>query len=208
MATPPYDGAIANYITHPADFCYKYVFLQNNRFSHHTRLPDHVSFDEGAMCEPLSVGIHACSRAGVRLGSHVLIMGAGIYVVFRFNSNSWKGPIGLVSLLAAKAAGATKIVIADVKEDRLVVAKKLGATLTVNATSDVREAIKNAGIDRIDVCIECSGAEPAIRTAIRATSSGGVVVLVGLGPAEIKLPIVDAAVREVDIRGIFRYANW
>lgn len=88
MATPPYDGAIANYITHPADFCYKYVFLQNNRFSHHTRLPDHVSFDEGAMCEPLSVGIHACSRAGVRLGSHVLIMGAGIYVVFRFNSNS------------------------------------------------------------------------------------------------------------------------
>jgi threonine dehydrogenase-like Zn-dependent dehydrogenase len=74
-----------------------------------------------------------------------------------------------MSLLAAKAAGATVIVIADIKEDRLAVAKQLGATLTVNATSDVKEAIKNAGIHGIDVCIECSGAEPAIRTAIRVT---------------------------------------
>jgi len=179
MATPPYDGAIANYITHSADFCYK--------------LPDHVSFEEGAMCEPLSVGIHACNRAGITIGSKVLITGAG--------------PIGLMCMLAARAAGATSVVLVDIKEERLAVAKKLGATDVIHATADVSAEIKNRGLGPIDVTIECSGAETAIRTAIRGTKSGGVVVLVGLGPSELKLPIVDAAVREVDIRGIFRYAN-
>jgi L-iditol 2-dehydrogenase len=179
MATPPIDGSLANYITHPADFCFK--------------IPDHVTFDEGAMCEPLSVGIHACNRAGVVIGSHVLITGAG--------------PIGLMCLLAARAAGATTIVLIDVKEDRLKMAQSLGATATINATSDVVAEINKQGLGPIDITIECSGAEPAIKTAIKATKSGGVVVLVGLGPSEIKLPLVDAAVREVDIRGIFRYAN-
>jgi len=179
MATPPIDGSLANYITHASDFCFK--------------IPDHVSFDEAAMCEPLSVGIHACNRAGVRIGSKVLIMGAG--------------PIGLMCLLAAKAAGATTVVLVDIKEDRLKVASSLGATATIIATSDVSAEISKKELGPIDVTIECSGAEPAIKTAIRATKSGGIVVLVGLGPPEIKLPIVDAAVREVDIRGIFRYAN-
>jgi len=179
MATPPIDGSLANFITHPADFCYK--------------LPDHVSFDEGALCEPLSVGIHACNRAHVVLGSRVLIMGAG--------------PIGLMCLLAAKASGATTVVLVDIKEDRLKVARDLGATGTILATQDVSAELVSKGWGPIDIAIECSGAEVAIKTAIKATKSGGVVVLVGLGPPEIKLNIVDAAVREVDIRGIFRYAN-
>jgi len=179
MATPPIDGSLTNYFTHPADFCYK--------------LPDHVSFDEGALCEPLSVGIHACNRANVSLGSKVLIMGAG--------------PIGLMCLLAAKACGATTVILADIKESRLKVAMELGATTTIIATQDVFSELNNKGIGQVDITIECSGAESAIRTSIKATKSGGVVVLVGLGPSEIKLPIVDAAVREVDIRGIFRYAN-
>jgi len=179
MATPPVDGSLVNFFVHPADFCYK--------------LPDHVSFNEGALCEPLSVGIHACNRAHVGLGSKVLIMGAG--------------PIGLMCLLAAKASGATTVVLVDLKEERLKVARDLGATSTIIATADVTAELKSKGLGPIDITIECSGAEPAIRTAIRATKSGGVVVLVGLGPAEIKLPMVDAAVREVDIRGIFRYAN-
>jgi len=179
FATPPVDGSLANYITHPSDFCYK--------------LPDHVSFDEGALCEPLSVGIHACTRAHITLGSRVLITGAG--------------PIGLMCLLAAKAAGATTTVLVDIKDERLKVAKELGATVIINATADVPSEIKKNGCGPIDITIECSGAESAIRTAIKTTKPGGVVVLVGLGPPEIKIPIVDAAVREVDIRGIFRYAN-
>jgi len=179
MATPPVDGSLTNYFTHPADFCYK--------------LPEHVSFDEGAMCEPLSVGIHACSRAQVTLGSTVLIIGAG--------------PIGLMCLLAAKAAGATTVLLVDIKDDRLKIAMELGATSVINAAKDVSAELTTRGFASVDVTIECSGAEPAIRTAIKATRSGGVVVLVGLGLPEVKLPIVDAAVREVDIRGIFRYAN-
>jgi L-iditol 2-dehydrogenase len=179
MATPPVDGSMVNYYIHSADFCYK--------------LPDHVSYEEGAMCEPLSVGIHACNRAGITIGSKVLITGSG--------------PIGLMCMLAAKAAGATTVVVVDINEQRLKVAQQLGATATIVATADVSAEIKSRGLGPIDVTIECSGAEPAIRTAIKSTKSGGVVVLVGLGPAEIKLPIVDAAVREVDIRGIFRYAN-
>jgi L-iditol 2-dehydrogenase len=179
MATPPVDGSLVNYFVHPHDYCYK--------------LPDHVSYDEGAMCEPLSVGVHACNRAHISIGTRVLIMGAG--------------PIGLMCLLAAKAAGASTIVLVDIKEDRLQVATQLGATGTINASSDVISELVTKGYGPIDVTIDCSGAEPAIKTAIRATKSGGTVVLVGLGPPEIKLPIVDAAVREVDIRGIFRYAN-
>jgi len=178
MATPPYDGSIANFITHPSDYCYK--------------IPDHVSFEEAAMCEPLSVGVHACNRAGIKIGSVVLITGAG--------------PIGLVCLLAAKAAGATTVILSDIKDERLEVAKKLGANLTISAKEDVKSVLDQLG-HTVDFTIECSGAESAIRTALRATKSGGTVVLVGLGPNEIKLPLVDSACREVDIRGIFRYAN-
>jgi L-iditol 2-dehydrogenase len=195
-----------------------------------------VSYDEAAMCEPLSVGIHACNRAHITIGSNVLITGAGHHNTSSFTTCLTHtkclltGPIGLVCLLAAKAAGASKVAIVgehqkmenleltllslflfptnlDIKEDRLAVAKKLGATVTLNAASNVIEGLRQNGMEAIDVTIECSGAEPAIRVAIQATKSGGVVVLVGLGPSEIKLPIVDAAVREVDIRGIFRYAN-
>lgn len=77
------DGSLTNYFEHASDFVFK--------------LPDHVSLDEGALLEPLSVGIHACERGQVGVGSTVLILGAG--------------PIGLVSLLVARACGATTILV-------------------------------------------------------------------------------------------------
>jgi L-iditol 2-dehydrogenase len=83
-ATPPYDGNLARFYVHPADFCFK--------------LPNNVSLEEGALLEPLSVGVHACKKGGVGVGSVVLILGAG--------------PIGLVTLISAKAFGATKVIIA------------------------------------------------------------------------------------------------
>ncbi|XP_064608605.1 sorbitol dehydrogenase-like [Liolophura sinensis] len=182
-ATPPYDGSLARYYVHAADFCYK--------------LPDNVSEEEGALLEPLSVGIHACRRAGVSLGSVVLICGAG--------------PIGLVNLLTAKSMGASKVLMTDIDAGRLAVAKTLGADHTVLVdTKDAKtlaEKIENLLGDAPNITIECSGAPPSIALAITATSSGGCVVLVGLGPSVVELPVVDAAVREVDIRGIFRYVN-
>ena len=92
-ATPPYHGNLCRYYAQDADFCFK--------------LPDNVSLEEGALMEPLSVGVHACRRAGVSLGKSVLICGAG--------------PIGLVNLLTAKAMGADEVVITDISEHRLQV---------------------------------------------------------------------------------------
>jgi len=183
-ATPPYDGTLCRYFSHPADFCYK--------------LPENVSFEEGALLEPLSVSVHACERAGVKIGSRVLICGAG--------------PIGLISLLVARACGASEVIITDIDPNRLAVAKNFGANRTVLITTkDPHEASKLVSAQmpegHADIAIECSGAESSIWNAIRNTRSGGVIVLVGLGAPVISLPIVDATVREIDIRGVFRYAN-
>jgi len=182
-ATPPYDGNLSRFYVHDADFCFK--------------LPDHVSLEEGALLEPLSVGVHATNRAGVGLGSTVLICGAG--------------PIGLVNVLTCKAKGASTVCVTDLDEGRLKMAKELGADKIFKVTS--RDPLENAkAIEEImgempDITIECSGAAPSIQTAIYATKSGGVVVLVGLGQEMVQFPVVNAGVREVDVRGIFRYVN-
>jgi len=184
-ATPPVHGNLARYYVHAADFCYK--------------LPANLSLEEGALMEPLAVGVHACRRAGVSLGKRVLICGAG--------------PIGLVNLLTARAMGASEVIITDVVDSRLSVAKEMGATNTYKvgggktAEEMAEEVEKLFGGHKPDVTIECSGVEASIRFGIFSTRSGGCLVLVGLGKPEINMPIVNAAVREVDIRGIFRYAN-
>ncbi|XP_050403690.1 sorbitol dehydrogenase [Patella vulgata] len=182
-ATPPDHGNLSRFYCHDADFCYK--------------LPDHVSTEEGALLEPLSVSVHACTRAGVTLGSRVLVCGAG--------------PIGLVVLLTAKAKGAAEVIMTDIDKSRLEFAKSLGADHTVLVTSrdpvDTANKVEAILGDKADIAIECSGAPPSIRTAIFATAPGGCVMIVGLGPADVELPIVNATVREVDIRGNFRYAN-
>lgn len=183
-ATPPYDGNLTRYYAHAADFCYK--------------LPDHVTMEEGALLEPLSVGVHACRRANVGLGSNVLILGAG--------------PIGLCTLLAAKAMGAGRILVTDLVQTRLDVAKELGATHTLlvqpnaNERDNVQAVHKLMGVEP-DRSLDCSGAPATQRLAMLATQSGGCVVMVGMGPAESTLPIVDSLVREIDVRGVFRYCN-
>ena len=100
-------------VVHPADLCFK--------------LPENVSLEEGAMCEPLSVGVHACRRANVGPETNVLIMGAG--------------PIGLVTLMAARAFGAPRVVIVDVDDYRLSVAKDLGADEVVKVSTDIQVSL-------------------------------------------------------------------
>lgn len=186
FATPPVHGSLANQIVHPADLCFK--------------LPDGVSLEEGAMCEPLSVGVHACRRAGVGPETAVLIMGAG--------------PIGLVSLLAARAFGAPRVAIVDVDEHRLAVAKSLGADAAVRVSArpeDTAEEVARIqaalGGAEIDVSLDCAGFSKTLATALEATRPGGRVCLVGMGHNEMTVPLTSAAIREVDVVGIFRYKD-
>jgi L-iditol 2-dehydrogenase len=182
MASPPDDGALAEYVAWPADFLHE--------------LPDDVSLREGALCEPLSVGVHACRRGEVGVGDSVLITGAG--------------PIGLVAMEAARAAGATEVLISDVVEGKLDLAAERGADRTIDATEeDLAEAVADRMDGRgVDVAIEASGADPAIRSTIDAVRRGGTVVFVGLSPnAEIPLDHLAIIDRELDVRGSFRYAN-
>ncbi|KAJ0042711.1 hypothetical protein Pint_17365 [Pistacia integerrima] len=194
FATPPVHGSLANQVNenatfltivvHPADLCFK--------------LPENVSLEEGAMCEPLSVGVHACRRANIGPETNVLIMGAG--------------PIGLVTLLAARAFGAPRIVIVDVDNYRLSVAKDLGADEIVKVSinlQDVAEEVAqiHKAMGRVDVSFDCAGFNKTMSTALSATHAGGKVCLVGMGHLEMTVPLTPAAAREVDMIGIFRYKN-
>uniref|UniRef100_A0A8C2NLL0 Sorbitol dehydrogenase n=1 Tax=Capra hircus TaxID=9925 RepID=A0A8C2NLL0_CAPHI len=182
-ATPPDDGNLCRFYKHNANFCYK--------------LPDNVTFEEGALIEPLSVGIHACRRAGVTLGNKVLVCGAG--------------PIGLVNLLAAKAMGAAQVVVTDLSASRLSKAKEVGADFILQISNESPQEIakKVEGLlgSKPEVTIECTGVETSIQAGIYATHSGGTLVLVGLGSEMTSVPLVHAATREVDIKGVFRYCN-
>lgn len=184
-SAPPVDGMLANYYCHPEDLCFK--------------LPDSMTLEEGAMIEPLSVAIHACNRGQVSVGSNVFITGAG--------------SIGLLTYLTAKAMGANKVVIADINEQRLAVAHDLGVSSTLKVNSCANPSTLAEQVfhcfegNHPDVTIECSGAESSICLGISATSPGGVLVLVGMPNGKVTIPLITACVREVDIRGVRRYAN-
>lgn len=126
-----------------------------------SRLPKHMTLEEGALLEPLSVGVHACKRGGVKVGCSVLILGAG--------------PIGLVTLATAKAMGASKIFITDLIEFRLNVAKKMGAfkVIKVNREDSDEKAIENIRIEMEnelpDVTIDCSGFQQTIKMGIEVS---------------------------------------
>ncbi|KAK2076783.1 hypothetical protein QBZ16_005009 [Prototheca wickerhamii] len=185
FATPPVHGSLANYVDHPADYCFK--------------LPESMDYELGAMCEPLSVGVHACRRGGVCPGKRVLVLGAG--------------PIGLVALVCAKAFGADAVAITDVRQEALDKARELGADHTLRIETqqtgeDVADRVKALACpEGFDVVIDCAGFESTMRTALAAAAAGGRVVLVGMGQTEMSLPLGSASIREVDILGCFRYRN-
>jgi L-iditol 2-dehydrogenase len=174
-ATPPIDGAFAEYVVVHAAFAHP--------------VPDSISDDAAALLEPLSVGIWACRKAGVTAGSRVLITGAG--------------PIGLVSVQAARAFGATDIVVSDVNPARLALARDLGATQVLDArTADVQDLPRPP-----DVLLECSGHPAATVAGIRALAPAGRAVLVGMGGDELPLPLSVVQERELEVTGTFRYAG-
>jgi L-iditol 2-dehydrogenase len=182
FATPPDHGSFCTYVNHRADFCF--------------RLPENVSLEEGAMIEPLSTGIYAARVAPVTMGDTVVITGAG--------------PIGLMNLLACKAAGATNIIISDMVASRLEVAKQIGATKVVAGNAEELKAVAHDLTDGrgADVCIECAGHPSALNAGIGAARAGATVVLIGMPPGDTAtININDLIVREIKLRPIFRYNN-
>jgi L-iditol 2-dehydrogenase len=169
MATPPHDGAFSEYVAWPADYAYE--------------LPETVSTRAGALCEPLSVGIHACRRGDVGTGDTVLVTGAG--------------PIGLLAMEAARTAGATDVLVTDVVSEKLEFAEERGADRAI----DVGET--DLGV-AVEAATDGAGAEVVLEGVRR----GGTVVLVGLpNEAEVPLDVLEIIDNELDVHGSFRYRD-
>ena len=182
LATPPFDGAFVQYFKVRQDFVFK--------------IPDALSYEEAALIEPFSVGIHAAARTKLEPGSTVAIMGMG--------------PVGLMAVAAAKAYGAAVIIVTDLESLRLEAAREMGATHMINIREkDPLEAISEITEGKgVDVAWETAGNPKALQSALRSLRRGGKLAIVGL-PAqdEIPLNVPFIADNEVDIYGIFRYAN-
>lgn len=182
FATPPVQGALQNYVKHPASLCFK--------------LPENVSTMEGALVEPLAVGLHACKQGNVGLGDSVVILGAGC--------------IGLVTLLSVKAAGASNVIVVDLFDKRLGFAKEMGANHVINAREEnVEERIKEILGERgADVVIETAGSAKTIYQTPFFAKMGGTVVLVGLAAdADLKYNMAQVMNKELTIKSVFRYRN-
>lgn len=176
FGTPPIDGAFANYVTVPTQFAYL--------------LPGNMSNEEGAMIEPLSVGLWARRKARLRGGDSVLITGAG--------------PIGMLAMKVAFALGVAMVTITDVSPQRLAIARHLGATQTINVAE---QPLAQAGI-QADVLLECSGNQRALIDGIRSLRPAGMAVVVGMNPGEeLSVPISFIQNWEITLTGTFRYAN-
>lgn len=182
LATPPYHGCLKNYIAFPENMAFK--------------LPDNVSTKEGALVEPLAVGLHAAAQGGVKLGDKVVVLGAGC--------------IGLVTLLACKAFGATEVIVVDVIDKRLECAMNLGASHVINAKKEntLDKIAELTGGKGADIVIETAGSEFTIKQTAYAVKRGGTIVLVGLAPKDvIEFDFMQIMTKEADIKSVFRYRN-
>ena len=173
FATPPIDGAFCDYVTIGAGFAHP--------------VPDTVSDEAAALCEPLSVGIAAVRKAAFGAGARVLIAGAG--------------PIGIVIAQLARAYGATEIIVSDPDAPRRERALSFGATSAIDPTT------RDLGDLEVDAFIDASGAPSAVNAGIRAVRPAGTVVLVGSGAEEMMLPTQVIQNRELTLTGVFRYAD-
>ncbi len=145
-----------------------------------------ISLGEIACAEPLSIGLHALHRAGPVLGETVLVTGGGT--------------IGCMSVIAARMAGAAHIIVCDINDRALEIARAVGADRTIRSDQVAPESL----VDLADVSIEAAGNTAALGTCLKATRRGGRIMQVGTLPAEIPFPANNVMSRELDYRGVFR----
>ena len=180
-ATPPVHGCLTPEVVHPAAFTFK--------------LPDNVSFAEGAMVEPLAVGIQAALKAGIKPGDTAVVTGAG--------------PIGIITALSALAGGCSRVIVSDLAQPKLDIIGQYPGIETVNLRNKklaeyVRETTEGWGAD---VVFEASGAAPAVLDVANIVAPGGTVVMVGMPVDPVPVDIVGLQAKEATVKTIFRYAN-
>jgi D-xylulose reductase len=180
-ATPPIHGCLTREVVHPANLTFK--------------LPDNVSFADGAFVEPLAVGMQAANKARIQPGQVAVVLGAGT--------------IGMMTALAALAAGCARVIMTDVQEEKLAVARGYEGIETVNVSVESaadRVAVLTAGWGA-DVVFEASGNPRAYEGMFDLACPGGGVVLIGMPPKPVAIDVVAAQIKELRIEHVFRYAN-
>ncbi len=169
------DGAFAEYVAVPQRILY--------------RLPESVSFEHAAMIEPVSVAVHAVSRAHLAPGDTVLVVGAGM--------------IGLLIIQVARWAGCGKIIAVDLEESKLALAKQLGADAALNPKDcAVSEAVlEHTNGLGADAAFEAVGLAETIRTGIASLKKGGALCLVGNLSPSVEVPLQTIVARELTLHG-------
>jgi D-xylulose reductase len=180
-ATPPDHGCLTQHVVHPANFTFK--------------LPDNVSFAEGAMVEPFAVGMQAATKAKITPGDIAVVIGAG--------------PIGTMVALAALAGGCARVILADIAQPKLDIAARYQGIIPVNVrekdlVAEVKRLTENWGADLV---FECSGSPKAWQNITDLPRPGGTIVVVGLPVDPVDFDIATLSVGEITIASVFRYAH-
>jgi D-xylulose reductase len=180
-ATPPIHGVLRPEVVHPAAFTFK--------------LPETVSFAEGAVVEPLAVGMHSANKARIKPGDVAVVMGAGT--------------IGMVTILAALAGGCGRVIASDVQQPKLDLAATLGPVTPVNVSRhSLADAVNEITVGwGADIVFEASGNEKAAASVFELLAPGGCVVFIGMPGQPIAYDVVAAQVKEARVEHIFRYAH-
>lgn len=169
------DGAFAEYIVVPERIVYP--------------IPSSLSFAEAAMLEPVSVGLHAVAVSKLRGSETALVLGAGM--------------IGLLTMQAARAAGFSRVFVADIDPTRLELARSMGATEIIphSGAALLSECMRLTGGTGVDIAFEAVGRDETVNAAIDATRKGGTVTLIGNVTPEVRLPLQKVVSRELRLQG-------
>lgn len=185
-ASPPHHGTLTGFFVAADDFCYK--------------LPLDMPLREGALVEPLAVAVHIVRQACVSPGMSVVVFGAG--------------PVGLLCAAVSRVYGATEVVSVDILPPKLDKAKEFAATRVylsqpVSPQENAASLLRNTGLSAsgADVVIDASGAASSIQAALHVVRKGGTFVQGGMGKSDITFPIMALCMKEVNVRGSFRYGS-
>ncbi|MDR3212123.1 MAG: NAD(P)-dependent alcohol dehydrogenase [Planctomycetota bacterium] len=180
-ATPPVDGCLIEEVAHPAEYVY--------------RLPDNVTLAEGAMVEPLAIGLQAAKKARIVPGDVAVVSGAGT--------------IGIMCAISALSGGCSRVFITDAKKEKLAIAASYPGVTAIDITRE--DALKTvlAATDGwgAEVVIEASGAPAVYPGFAQFACPGGKVVLVGIPVDPVPFDIALLQSKELEIASVFRYAN-